>query len=222
MLKQQDAARRILRRRNFLMEKQTTNENSAAQESAAYERARDYFLGRSVEPAKTVPDLLAENREIAYKLAEHVLEGVAGIAEYFGIDMLDLVMHSLPENLASIEVDGIRELAAARTYIDLRGSVPLSEICEGTHAYPAPTLRCIAREIQRRERKSQVIAKDPLLSRLFFSGETIQHKKEAAGMETAETAETAGAEMAETAETAGAADADDALNDDKETQDKPG
>jgi len=187
-----------------------TNENSTASESTAYERARDYFLGRSVEPAKNVPDLLAENREIAYKLAEHVMEGVAGIAEYFGIDMLDLVMHSLPDNPPSIEVDGIRELAAARTYIDLRGSVPLSEICGGTHAYPAPTLRCIAREIQRREQRSQQIAKDPLLSRLFFSGEKIQHMKQAAEAE---------AEATETAD-ANAKDADEALDGKDETKGK--
>lgn len=151
-----------------------TNENKTAPEQTPYERARDYFLGRSVEPAKSVPDLLAENRKTAYELAEHIMLGVSGIADYFGIDMLDLVMHAMPEITPSIEVDGVREMAAARTYLDLRGSLSLAEICEGTHAYPAPTLRCVAKEIQRRERKNRVLQKDPFLSRLLFSDEELK------------------------------------------------
>ena len=45
--------------------------------------------------------------------------------------------------------------------------MPLADICKGTYAYPAPTLRCVAQEIQRWERRAQYAAHDPLLKRIF-------------------------------------------------------
>ena len=89
------------------------------------------------------------------------------IAQYFGIPALDLAMAALPEVSLQLEADGVREQAAARTYLDLKGAVPLSDICRGTYAYPTPTLRCVAQEIQRRERRAQYTANDPLLQRIF-------------------------------------------------------
>lgn len=76
-------------------------------------------------------------------------------------------MAALPEVSLQLEADGIREQAAARTYLDLKGAVPLADICKGTYAYPPPTLRCVAQEIQRRERRAHYVANDPLLKRIF-------------------------------------------------------
>ena len=89
------------------------------------------------------------------------------IAQYFGIPTMELAMAALPEVSLQLEADGVRDQAAARTYLDLKGSVPLADICKGTYAYPAPTLRCVAQEIQRRERRAQYAAHDPLLQRIF-------------------------------------------------------
>lgn len=140
-------------------------ENKA--DNAAFIKTRDYFLGQSLKPSENVPDLLAENRRIAVELAEQVMSFLDVIAKYFGIPTMDLAMAALPEVSLQLEADGIREKAAARTYLDLRGSVPLADICKGTYAYPAPTLRCVAQEIQRRERRAQYAANDPLLKRIF-------------------------------------------------------
>ena len=135
--------------------------------NAAFIKTRDYFLGDGLKPAENVPDLLAENRKIAISLAESVMSLVDVIAQYFGIPTMELAMAALPEISLQLEADGIREQAAARTYLDLKGAVPLSDICKGTYAYPAPTLRCVAQEIQRRERRAQYAARDPLLQRIF-------------------------------------------------------
>ena len=139
--------------------------HTAAQE--AYSRTRDYFLGESLKPTDHIPDLLAENRKIALSLAESVMELVGVIADYFGIPTMELVMEALPECALELEADGIREKAAAKTYLDLRGTVPLAEICHGTHAYPVPALHCVAEEIQRRARFAAFSAHDPLLKRIF-------------------------------------------------------
>ena len=135
--------------------------------NAAFIKTRDYFLGDGLKPAENVPDLLAENRKIAISLAESVMSLVDVVAQYFGIPTMELAMAALPEISLQLEADGIREQAAARTYLDLKGAVPLSDICKGTYAYPAPTLRCVAQEIQRRERRAQYAAHDPLLKRIF-------------------------------------------------------
>ncbi len=140
------------------------NKNAA---NAAYIKTRDYFLGESLKPAENVPDLLSENRKIAISLAESVMSLLDVIAQYFGIPALDLAMAALPEVSLQLSADGVREQAAARTYLDLKGSVPLADICKGTYAYPTPTLRCVAQEIQRRERRAQYAANDPLLQRIF-------------------------------------------------------
>ena len=132
--------------------------------NAAFIKTRDYFLGDGLKPAENVPDLLAENRKIAISLAESVMSLVDVIAQYFGIPTMELAMAALPEISLQLEADGIREQAAARTYLDLKGAVPLSDICKGTYAYPAPTLRCVAQEIQRR---AQYAARDPLLKRIL-------------------------------------------------------
>ena len=76
-------------------------------------------------------------------------------------------MEALPEVSLQLETDGVREQAAARTYLDLKGSVPLADICKGTYAYPAPTLHCVAQEILRRERFARYSPHDPLLQRIF-------------------------------------------------------
>ena len=140
-------------------------ENKAA--NTAYIKTRDYFLGQSLKPSDNVPDLLAENRRIAIELAEQVMSLVDVIAQYFGIPTMDLAMAALPEVSLQLEADGIREKAAARTYLDLKGSIPLADICQGTYAYPVPTLHCVAQEILRRERFAKYAPNDPLLKRIF-------------------------------------------------------
>ena len=135
--------------------------------NAAFIKTRDYFLGESLRPAENVPDLLAANRKIAISLAESVMSLLDVIAQHFGIPTMELAMAAIPEVSLQLEADGVREQAAARTYLDLKGSVPLSDICRGTYAYPVPTLRCVAQEIQRRERRAQYAAHDPLLKRIF-------------------------------------------------------
>ena len=143
------------------------NNSTDKAQNAAYMKTRDYFLGESLKPAENVPDLLAENRRIAINLAESVMSLIDVIAQYFGLSTMDLAMVALPEVSLQLEADGVREQAAARTYLDLKGAVPLADICKGTYAYPAPTLRCVAQEIQRRERRAQYAAHDPLLQRIF-------------------------------------------------------
>lgn len=133
----------------------------------AFTKTRDYFLGQSLKPSENIPDLLSENRKIALALTESVINIVNTIANYFGVQTMDLIMNSLPETSLQLEADGIREKAAARTYIDLRGAVPLTDICKGSYAYPVPTLHCVAEEIQRRERKAECAAHDPMLNRIF-------------------------------------------------------
>ena len=135
--------------------------------NAAFAKTRDYFLGESLTPSENVPDLLAENRKIAISLAESVMSLMDVIANYFGIPTMELAMEALPEVSLQLEADGIREQAAARTYLDLKGSVPLADICKGTYAYPAPTLHCVAQEILRRERFVKYSPHDPLLKRIF-------------------------------------------------------
>lgn len=135
--------------------------------NAAYVKTRDYFLGESLKPAENVPDLLSENRKIAISLAESVMSLMDVIAQYFGIPALDLAMAALPEVSLQLEADGVREQAAARTYLDLKGSVPLADVCKGAYAYPVPTLHCVAKEIPRRERFSRYAPNDPLLQRIF-------------------------------------------------------
>ena len=133
----------------------------------AFTKTRDYFLGQSLKPSENIPDLLSENRRIALILTESVINIVSTIADYFGVQTMDLIMNSLPDACLQLEADGAREKAAARTYLDLRGAVPLADICKGTYAYPVPTLHCVAEEIQRRERKAEYAAHDPLLQRIF-------------------------------------------------------
>lgn len=133
----------------------------------AFIKTRDYFLGESLKPAENVPDLLTENRKIAISLAESVMSLMDVIANYFGIPTMELTMSALPEVSLQLETDGVREQAAARTYLDLKGSVPLADICKGTYAYPAPTLHCVAQEILRRERFARYSPHDPLLQRIF-------------------------------------------------------
>ena len=74
---------------------------------------------------ENVPDLLAENRKIAISLAESVMSLVDVIAQYFGIPTMELAMAALPEISLQLEADGIREQAAARTSLDLKGAVPV-------------------------------------------------------------------------------------------------
>ena len=133
----------------------------------AFAKTRDYFLGNSLTPSENVPDLLAENRKIAVGLAESVMSLMDVMANYFGIPTMELAMEALPEVSLQLETDGVREQAAARTYLDLKGSVPLADICKGTYAYPAPTLHCVAQEILRRERFARYSPHDPLLQRIF-------------------------------------------------------
>lgn len=76
-------------------------------------------------------------------------------------------MEALPEVSLQLGTDGVREQAAARTYLDLKGSVPLADICKGTYAYSVPTLHCVAQEILRRERFARYSPHDPLLQRIF-------------------------------------------------------
>lgn len=133
----------------------------------AFVRTRDYFLGNSLKPAENVPDLLAENRKIAVSLAENIMSLLDVIANYFGIPTMELAMEALPEVSLQLAADGVREQAAARTYLDLKGAVPLADICKVTYAYPAPTLHCVAQEILRRERFAKYSPNDPLLKRIF-------------------------------------------------------
>lgn len=144
------------------------NDNTINKASnAAFTKTRDYFLGESLRPSENVPDLLAENRKIAINLAENVMSLLEVIANHFGIPTMELAMEALPEISLQLEADGIREQAAARTYLDLKGAVPLADICKGTYAYPAPTLHCVAQEILRRERFARYSPHDPLLQRIF-------------------------------------------------------
>jgi len=148
------------------------NDNTINKASnAAFTKTRDYFLGESLKPSENVPDLLAENRKIAVSLAENVMSLMDAIASYFGIPTMELTMEALPEVSLQLETDGVREQAAARTYLDLKGSVPLTDICKGTYAYPAPTLHCVAQEILRRERFARYSPHDPLLQRIFGGGD---------------------------------------------------
>lgn len=133
----------------------------------AFAKTRDYFLGNSLTPSENVPDLLAENRRIAVSLAESVMSIMDVIANYFGVPTMELAMEALPEVSLQLAADGVREQAAARTYLDLKGSVPLADICKGTYASPAPTLHCVAQEILRRERFARYSPHDPLLQRIF-------------------------------------------------------
>lgn len=133
----------------------------------AFVKTRDYFLGESLKPAENVPDLLTENRKIAISLAENVMSLMDVIAKYFGIPTMELTMEALPEVSLQLGTDGVREQAAARTYLDLKGSVPLTDICKGTYAHPVPTLHCVAQEILRRERFARYSPHDPLLQRIF-------------------------------------------------------
>ena len=133
----------------------------------AYTRTREYFLGNSLEPAENIPDLLAENRKTALGLAETVMGLVDTIARYFGIPTMELVMEALPEFSLQLEADGVRERAAARTYLDLRGAVPLADVCASTHAYPVPTLHYLTEEMLRRQKRAEYIAHDPLLKRIL-------------------------------------------------------
>ena len=141
------------------------NNKNATNET--YMKSRDYFLGESLKPTENVPDLLSENRKIAISLAESVMSMLDVIAQHFGVPTMELAMAALPEVSLQLPADGVREQAAARTYLDLKGAVPLADICRGTYAYPAPTLRCVAQEIQRRECRAQYAARDPLLQRIF-------------------------------------------------------
>lgn len=145
------------------MNDNTTNKAS----NAAFTKTRDYFLGESLKRSENVPDLLVENRKIAISLAESVMSLMDVIAKYFGVPTMELAMEALPEVSLQLEADGVREQAAARTYLDLKGSVPLADICRGTYAYPAPTLHCVAQEILRRERFARYSPHDPLLQRIF-------------------------------------------------------
>ena len=133
----------------------------------AFVKTRDYFLGNSLKPSENVPDLLEENRRIAVNLAENVMSLLDVIAKYFGVPTMELTMEALPEISLQLEADGVREQAAARTYLDLKGSVPLADICKGTYAYPVPTLHCVAQEILRRERFARYSPHDSLLQRIF-------------------------------------------------------
>ena len=133
----------------------------------AYMKTRDYFLGNSLKPSENIPDLLTENRKIAISLAESVMSLMDVIAKYFGIPTMELAMEALPEVSLQLGTDGVREQAAARTYLDLKGSVPLTDICKGTYAHPVPTLHCVAQEILRRERFARYSPHDPLLQRIF-------------------------------------------------------
>ena len=133
----------------------------------AFAKTRDYFLGNSLTPSENVPDLLAENRKIAAGLAESVMSLMDVIAKYFSTPTMELAMAALPEVSLYLETDGVREHAAARTYLDLKGSVPLADICKGTYAYPVPTLHCVAQEILRRERFVRYSPHEPLLQRIF-------------------------------------------------------
>ena len=134
---------------------------------AAFTKTRDYFLGESLRPSENIPDMLAENRKIAITLAESVMSLLDVISQHFGISALDLAMAALPEVSLQLETDGVREQAAARTYLDLKGAVPLADICKGAYAYPAPTLHCVAKEILRREKFARYAPNDPLLQRIF-------------------------------------------------------
>ena len=144
----------------------------------AFVKTRDYFLGESLRPSENVPDLLTENRKIAISLAESVMSLMDVIAKYFGIPTMELTMSALPEVSLQLETDGVREQAAARTYLDLKGSVPLADICKGTYAYPAPTLHCVAQEILRRERFARYSPHDPLLQRIFGGGDEDECKSD--------------------------------------------
>ena len=144
----------------------------------AYMKTRDYFLGNSLKPSENIPDLLTENRKIAISLAENVMSLMDAIANYFGIPTMELTMEALPEVSLQLETDGVREQAAARTFLDLKGSVPLTDICKGTYAYPAPTLHCVAQEILRRERFARYSPHDPLLQRIFGGGDEDECKSD--------------------------------------------
>lgn len=155
------------------------NDNTIKKASnAAFAKTRDYFLGESLKPSENIPDLLAENRKIAVSLAENVMSLLEVIANHFGIPTMELTMEALPEVSLQLETDGVREQAAARTYLDLKGSVPLTDICKGTYAYPAPTLHCVAQEILRRERFARYSPHDPLLQRIFGGGDEDECKSD--------------------------------------------
>lgn len=143
----------------------------------AYTQLKSHFLPDSIRPVKSIPDLLQENRDAAKELASTVMAPMVAIAVYFGVPLLDLVMEALPEEAPSIETDGVREHAAAKTYFDLAGSVPLADICRGTYASRVPTLRCVGQELRRRDR-AHYAANDPLLRRIFDSADELEDSAE--------------------------------------------
>lgn len=121
-------------------------------EKIPYQKIRALSIPESLMPVKSVPDLLIENRAVAMELASELLRPMAALAQLFGVPMMDLIFESIPEeaDTENLETDGVREAAAAKTYLDLKGAVSLSDICKGMHASRAPTLRLVAQEFARR------------------------------------------------------------------------
>lgn len=132
----------------------------------AYTKTRDYFLGESLKPTGDVPDLLAENRKIAISLAENVMSLV---------DVMPITLASPPWSLpwrrSPRFLSNWRRTASGsrRQHGHTWTSKGLSLWRTSAKApMPTPpTLRCVAQEIQRRERRAHYVANDPLLKRIF-------------------------------------------------------
>lgn len=110
----------------------------------------EFILPDSLAPVKSIPDLLSENRQAAVDLTKKVMGAIEAIAVFFGVPLMDLVMETIPEDADSLWADGIREAAAAKTYFDLQGSVPLDSLCKSMYASRGPALKAAALEYQRR------------------------------------------------------------------------
>ncbi|MCM1217194.1 MAG: hypothetical protein NC081_05345 [Roseburia sp.] len=125
------------------------------------EKVQELFLPECIRPTSSVVDVLHESREMAIALTnEVVLKPAGAIAKYFGIPVSELVLEALADYEADedepLEVNGVREMAAATAYWDMRGGMSLHEVAKGMHASPVVALRFAAQEYIRRGRVQEL------------------------------------------------------------------
>lgn len=136
------------------MNQENTNsqETQNAQDSPTYQAIKRLAIPESLMPVKDIPELLVENRRICMEMAQQVMRQMAMLATYFGVPLMEVIFDSIPEEAdqENLEADGIREAAAAKTYLDLKGAVSLGDICKGMHASKAPALKLASAEMVQR------------------------------------------------------------------------
>ena len=123
-----------------------------AHDTATYSAIKRLAIPESMMPVKDLPELLVENRRVCMEMAKQVMQQMAMLATYFGVPLMEVIFDSIPEEAdqENLEADGIREAAAAKTYLDLKGAVSLGDICKGMHASKAPALKLASAEMVQR------------------------------------------------------------------------